>query len=176
VSPQRPRCDNGRRNRHDAERTRIARGLHAVRPLFLGLLQARLPAPKRPDELVLCPVGRSGIEPLTSCLSSKRSPAELTPRGRASYPRPPPRRFPSKTSLCDAAEGNVGLSWRRRAESNRCAGLCRPLPKPLGHAASVSSGRRITPPAGRPTSSVYRSLISGRRRPRLDHRARHSSP
>jgi hypothetical protein len=25
--------------------------------------------------------------------------------------------------------------WRRRAESNRRTGLCRPLPKPLGHAA-----------------------------------------
>jgi hypothetical protein len=25
--------------------------------------------------------------------------------------------------------------WRRRPESNRCTGLCRPLPKPLGHAA-----------------------------------------
>ena len=26
-------------------------------------------------------VGRTGIEPVTSCLSSKRSPAELTPHG-----------------------------------------------------------------------------------------------
>src|SRR5690349_18666637 len=27
------------------------------------------------------------------------------------------------------------VGWRRRPESNRCTGLCRPLPKPLGHAA-----------------------------------------
>jgi hypothetical protein len=26
-------------------------------------------------------------------------------------------------------------AWRRGPESNRCAGLCRPLPKPLGHPA-----------------------------------------
>ncbi len=30
------------------------------------------------------------------------------------------------------------LFWRRRAESNCCTGLCRPLPKPLGHAANAS--------------------------------------
>ena len=27
-------------------------------------------------------------------------------------------------------------SWRRRRESNPCTGLCRPLPKPLGHSAA----------------------------------------
>ena len=30
--------------------------------------------------------------------------------------------------------------WRRRPESNRCTGLCRPLPKPLGHAATAPWG------------------------------------
>ncbi len=32
--------------------------------------------------------------------------------------------------------------WRRRPDSNRGTGLCRPLPKPLGHAAKldISSG------------------------------------
>jgi hypothetical protein len=27
------------------------------------------------------------------------------------------------------------VHWRRRGESNPCTRLCRPLPKPLGHAA-----------------------------------------
>ena len=38
------------------------------------------------------------------------------------------------------ARGAEGCSWRRRSESNRRTGLCRPLPKPLGHAA-VRAGR-----------------------------------
>ncbi len=29
--------------------------------------------------------------------------------------------------------------WRRRGESNPCTGLCRPLPKPLGHVARSGS-------------------------------------
>ena len=29
--------------------------------------------------------------------------------------------------------------WRRRRESNPCTGLCRPLPKPLGHSAVGAS-------------------------------------
>ena len=44
---------------------------------------------------------------------------------------------------------------RRRAESNRCTGLCRPLPKPLGHAALP---RQLTPTASRcsgPGSAVH---------------------
>src|SRR4051794_22299012 len=32
---------------------------------------------------------------------------------------------------------NSLVDWRRRPESNRCTGLCRPLPKPLGHAAGT---------------------------------------
>ena len=35
-----------------------------------------------------------------------------------------------------------GCNWRRRAESNRRTGLCRPLPKPLGHAAGRRSAYR----------------------------------
>jgi hypothetical protein len=53
-------------------------------------------------------VGRTGFEPVTSSVSGKRSPAELTARETA----------------------------RRRRESNPCTGLCRPLPKPLGHSAA----------------------------------------
>ena len=34
----------------------------------------------------------------------------------------------------------MDLTWRRRPDSNRGTGLCRPLPKPLGHAA-VRAGR-----------------------------------
>src|SRR3954453_12705275 len=34
-----------------------------------------------------------------------------------------------------AASTRIRTRWRRRPESNRCTGLCRPLPKPLGHAA-----------------------------------------
>src|SRR6202161_1391413 len=30
--------------------------------------------------------------------------------------------------------------WRRRRESNPCTGLCRPLPKPLGHSAARAYG------------------------------------
>ncbi len=30
------------------------------------------------------------------------------------------------------------IAWRRRGESNPCTGLCRPLPEPLGHAASLA--------------------------------------
>src|SRR5579884_1176293 len=33
---------------------------------------------------------------------------------------------------------------RRRPESNRCTGLCRPLPKPLGHAAGTAHDSRAT--------------------------------
>src|ERR1700755_627339 len=43
----------------------------------------------------------TGIEPVTSSVSGKRSPAELIARG---------------------------LTWRWRRESNPCARLCRPLP------------------------------------------------
>src|SRR5262249_4883751 len=31
---------------------------------------------------------------------------------------------------------------RRRRESNPCTGLCRPLPKPLGHSAAGASSQR----------------------------------
>ena len=41
--------------------------------------------------------------------------------------------------------------WRPRAESNRRTGLCRPLPKPLGHAAT----RDRTLPIG---STPYRRV------------------
>src|SRR5579871_1156751 len=34
-----------------------------------------------------------------------------------------------------ASRSSVISIGRRRPESNRCTGLCRPLPKPLGHAA-----------------------------------------
>jgi hypothetical protein len=35
-------------------------------------------------------------------------------------------------------DGSVTM-WRRRRESNPCTGLCRPLPKPLGHSAAGAS-------------------------------------
>jgi hypothetical protein len=35
-------------------------------------------------------------------------------------------------------DGSV-TKWRRRRESNPCTGLCRPLPKPLGHSAAGAS-------------------------------------
>src|ERR1700722_11523411 len=37
---------------------------------------------------------------------------------------------------------------RRRRESNPCTGLCRPLPKPLGHSAAQEQASRtaVTPP------------------------------
>jgi hypothetical protein len=35
--------------------------------------------------------------------------------------------------------------WRRGPESNRCAGLCRPLPKPLGHPAVDRTVYRARP-------------------------------
>ena len=37
---------------------------------------------------------------------------------------------------CRPVAGNPELQWRRRRESNPCTGLCRPLPKPLGHSAT----------------------------------------
>lgn len=63
-------------------------------------------------------VGGRGFEPLTSSVSRKRSPPELTARVRPCYSRDP----------------------RRGPESNRCARLCRPLPKPLGHPAERKPG------------------------------------
>ena len=51
---------------------------------------------------------------------------------------------PRLLALPDAADGprmKPGHEvWRRRPDSNRGTGLCRPLPKPLGHAA-VTVGR-----------------------------------
>jgi DNA-binding NarL/FixJ family response regulator len=50
--------------------------------------------------------------------------------------------------------GIKGLTGRRRRESNPCTGLCRPLPKPLGHSAAraygPSSGRRDSNPRPSP--------------------------
>src|ERR1700722_18221437 len=43
-----------------------------------------------------------------------------------------------------------GQPWRRRAESNRRTGLCRPLPKPLGHAAVSRHERAASLTAGVP--------------------------
>src|ERR1022692_1028840 len=52
--------------------------------------------------------------------------------------------------------------WRRRAESNRRTGLCRPLPKPLGHAA-LAPGDPILP------TGMLESLYADRNdRPTLD--------
>ena len=51
--------------------------------------------------------------------------------------RPPPKwseRGHDPLTAGDRAGQGIVL-WRRRAESNRRTGLCRPLPKPLGHAA-----------------------------------------
>ncbi len=54
----------------------------------------------------------TGIEPVTSSVSGKRSPAELNARG---------------------------ARWKR--ESNPCTRFCRPLPKPLSHSTVASPPR-----------------------------------
>jgi Ca2+:H+ antiporter len=50
---------------------------------------------------------------------------------------------------------------RRRAESNRCRGLCRPLPGPLGHAAWRYSEDLTVPAQGGPRASLWRGLPNG---------------
>ena len=64
-------------------------------------------------------VGRSGIEPLTSCLSSKRSPAELTPLvpssfGSLAHKPDPPVRLPNPPSpqLCPRTD-RIGRWWAK---------------------------------------------------------------
>ena len=69
-------------------------------------------------------VGAEGFEPSTSSASGKRSPPELSARWD---PECTNTRHP-----------------RRRPESNRCNGFCRPVPKPLGHVAK--EGRQVAPP------------------------------
>ena len=61
---------------------------------------------------------------------------------------------------------------RRRAESNRRTGLCRPLPKPLGHAAVVRTrtggqpnGPRSPPSAPAPSGSGRTLASAGSGRP-----------
>jgi hypothetical protein len=57
--------------------------------------------------------------------------------------RPRRMRFATKREDgCTAPE--LPGYWRRRAESNRCRGLCRPLPGPLGHAARAWSKAHCT--------------------------------
>ena len=46
---------------------------------------------------------------------------------------------PRSSPVYPAAE-----KWRRRRESNPCTGLCRPLPKPLGHSAVGASSPAAT--------------------------------
>jgi hypothetical protein len=87
-------------------------------------------------------VGGTGFEPVTFSVSGRRAPAAPTARDDASLP-----------DLRDAPAA-ITTSWlegcqvpfryrRRRRESNPCTGLCRPLPKPLGHSATEAA--RPTP-------------------------------
>ena len=81
---------------------------------------------------VLIGVGDTGIEPVTSSVSRKRSPTEL-------------------------------IAPRRRRESNPRTGLCRPLPKPLGHSAGPRHRAREprAPPSGRRDSNPRPSPWQG---------------
>ena len=55
-----------------------------------------------------------------------------------------------------------GHSWRRRRESNPCTGLCRPLPKPLGHSATKAMPQGHTDPqSGRRDSNPRPSPWQG---------------
>jgi hypothetical protein len=56
--------------------------------------------------------------------------------------------------------------WRRRAEANRCRGLRRPLPGPLGHTAWRHSDKSLTVPAQGQPSSPPSSPCA---RPHLSH-------
>ena len=72
-------------------------------------------------------VGDTGIEPVTSSVSGKRSPAELIARAcTARIPRDQPGRVPGR-GLLDLAGGTVVSRWER--DSNPCTRLCRPLPR-----------------------------------------------
>jgi hypothetical protein len=74
-------------------------------------------------------VGARGFEPLTSSVSGKRSPTELSARG-------------------EHGTGRSGHVWRRGPELNRCRGFCRPLPN---HSATPPNER-----PGRPGTASLR--------------------
>ncbi len=81
-------------------------------------------------------VGRRGFEPLTFSVSGRRAPAAPTARDDESLPDS----IRSGGHLDKLADGQVPFRYgRRRRESNPCTGLCRPLPKPLGHSATVAA-------------------------------------
>jgi hypothetical protein len=71
-------------------------------------------------------VGARGFEPLTSSVSGKRSPTELSARG-------------------EHGTGRSGHVWRRGPELNRCRGFCRPLPN---HSATPPNERPGRPGRG----------------------------
>ena len=122
-------------------RPSTARSLPLVRPPYTHrALPKRSTCPvdsKNPLFLGGSLVGAEGFEPSTSSASGKRSPPELSARWD---PECTNTRHP-----------------RRRPESNRCNGFCRPVPKPLGHVAKRGatsrpsrSGRRGSNPRPQP--------------------------
>ncbi len=69
-----------------------------------------------------------------------------------------------------------GYIWRRRPESNRCTGLCRPLPKPLGHAAKRSAGGAYSPCQAATTGRLHQhGPVVGQREER-GRRPQHCRP
>jgi hypothetical protein len=93
------------------------------------------------------PSTRRGLRPLVSW-SPYRSTVVAQPTGRRA--RPANTRSSHHMGCARKQKGPPLSGWpltccflRRRGESNSCTGLCRPLPKPLGHAAAggQSTGR-----------------------------------
>src|SRR5258706_7722933 len=87
------------------------------------------------------------------------------------------RRFAVSRGQCRSVPDNakhprdqgvyVILEERRRWESNPCTGLCRPLPKPLGHVAMPARASRETlAPTSRIRQGYLRPRLAGARRVR----------
>src|SRR5208283_4914570 len=100
-------------------------------------------------------------------------PAPVSDPGTTLKDRPPPQFCRHKTG------SSVGNPKRRRRESNPCTGLCRPLPKPLGHSATeVPRPATATAVGGRPAMEPEnRGLVpDGVRRLRADDGIRTRDP
>src|SRR5690348_413327 len=82
-------------------------------------------------------VGVTGIEPVTPSVSGKCSPAELNAlhNDRGASCRDLHAVTPVTVIPVTVTPVRWTASTRRRRESNPRTGLCRPLPKPLGHSA-----------------------------------------
>ena len=135
-----PRLRQGPARSRPAARGHSRAGLNAPRavpksvlsehPVHAGLPKRVLNAPKAPFGEMLSE--HSGLYPPRRPRQSPKSP--LSGEGHAG------RRSPACTRTQDRSLGPIArraprAALRRRAESNRCRGLCRPLPGPLGHAA-----------------------------------------